>query len=318
MTATGGHHRATLLIVDDTPGNLSLLVDALDAAGYRPLIANSGEAALRRLLRMTPDLILLDLRMPGMDGIETCARLKRNPRWQEIPVIFMTAVEEPEQKVQAFAAGAADYVTKPFHTAEVLARINAHLKLRALQYELERELAWREETERTLRASLEQGVAVATSDGALQFATHRAERLLCRYFPEFDGESLPASIGALIKAPPSPLSQPQFHSADGILAVRIYAPRDDETRVMLLLEETRPSADRHALRELGLSVREAEVLYWIAQGKTNGEIGTIIGAALGTVKKHAENLYPKLGVESRNGAIRVALDALRTPAEPRC
>ncbi len=316
MNPASTESASTLLIVDDTPGNLSLLVDALDAAGYRPLIANSGEAALRRLERMTPDLILLDLRMPGLNGIETCARLKRDPRWQQIPVIFMTAVEEPEQKVEAFAAGAVDYVTKPFHAAEVLARIGSHLKLRSLQLALERELAWREVTERKLRSSLEQGVAVATVDGVLQFATHRAERLLQRYFPEFDGERLPRAL-VDFGSGHGKVRQPQFPGENGTLTVRLYAPhRGEDSRIMLLLEEARTQSDFGSLRSLGLSLREAEVLYWLAQGKTNGEIGIIIGAALGTVKKHAENLYPKLGVESRSGAIRVALDTLRESPRP--
>jgi len=117
-----------ILIVDDTPDNLALLSDALDAAGYMVLVALDGHSALTRLQRRRPDLILLDAMMPGLDGFETCRRIKQQPDTADIPVLFMTALTDSEHVVQGFEAGAIDYVTKPIHCAEVLARVASHLR----------------------------------------------------------------------------------------------------------------------------------------------------------------------------------------------
>lgn len=301
-----------ILLVDDTPANLSLLVDALHGSGYRLLIANSGEAAVTRLGQLRPDLILLDMRMPGMDGMQTMACIQQNATWREIPVIFMTAVEEPEQKVAALEAGAVDYVTKPFHTHEVLARIETHLRLKALQRSLADELAWREETERVLQACLEQAVVVAGRDGQVQFATDRAVRLLVRYFGEVAeataSVSLPARLAELVRQGRS--ARLCLAGSSGELEVRIVTDPSNDVPVTVLLDERRALNDFAPLRQLGLSEREAEVLYWISQGKSNPEIGIIIGAAAGTVKKHAENIFAKLDVDGRSSAMLVALEVL--------
>ena len=116
-----------VLIVDDVPENLSLLHDALDEAGYTVLVATNGEAALQRARQSLPDVILLDALMPGMDGFEVARRLKADFSTQHIPIVFMTGLTETEHVVAAFAAGGADYVTKPIRPAEVLARIAAHM-----------------------------------------------------------------------------------------------------------------------------------------------------------------------------------------------
>src|SRR3954470_22878137 len=100
--------RARILVVDDTPANLSLLLGALSDAGHEILVAESGRSALSLLEHTTPDLVLMDLVMPGMDGIATCRRMKERPECRNVPVIFMTAIEEPAQKLRAFEAGALD------------------------------------------------------------------------------------------------------------------------------------------------------------------------------------------------------------------
>ncbi len=131
----------TILIVDDTPANISVLVDALAGTGHQLLVAEDGEDALEQTTRILPDLILLDVMMPGIDGYETCRRLKARSDTRDIPVIFMTALHETAEKVKAFTAGAVDYITKPIQHEEALARIQAHMTLRRLRRELERELA---------------------------------------------------------------------------------------------------------------------------------------------------------------------------------
>ncbi|WPO98232.1 response regulator transcription factor [Pseudomonas sp. HR96] len=122
------HHRGVILIVDDTPDNLALLADALDDAGYRVLVAMDGHSALARIARRRPDLILLDAMMPGLDGFQTCRQIKAQPDSADIPVLFMTALTDPEHVVQGFEAGAIDYVTKPIECREVLARVASHLR----------------------------------------------------------------------------------------------------------------------------------------------------------------------------------------------
>jgi len=134
----------TILIVDDTPANISVLVDALADTGHQLLVAEDGEEALEQTLHALPDLILLDVMMPGLDGYETCRRLKARPETRDIPIIFMTALHDTAEKVKAFGAGAVDYITKPIQHEEALARISAHLTLRRLRRELEGELALRE------------------------------------------------------------------------------------------------------------------------------------------------------------------------------
>lgn len=121
-----------VLIIDDNPTNLGVIADYLEDYGFTILVARDGESGLEKAQYAQPDIILLDVMMPGIDGFETCCRLKENDLTNNIPVIFMTALTEAEHKVKAFEAGAVDYVTKPLHQEEVLARVNTHLKIQEL------------------------------------------------------------------------------------------------------------------------------------------------------------------------------------------
>jgi putative two-component system response regulator len=129
--------KGSIIIVDDNPNNLQVLGSMLQQEGYKVRPALSGELALRAIAASPPDLVLLDVRMPGMDGYETCRRLKAQPAMAEIPVIFISALNEAEDKLIAFDVGAVDYVSKPFQAAEVLARVRAQLQLRHMQQRLE-------------------------------------------------------------------------------------------------------------------------------------------------------------------------------------
>jgi diguanylate cyclase (GGDEF)-like protein len=119
-----------ILVVDDVTKNLQLVMEILEQIGYETTFATSGKKALERLETVKPDLILLDLMMPDMGGLEVCEILKAAPQYQKIPVIFLTASNEQESLIDAFAKGAVDYVTKPFHSAELLARVRTHLELK--------------------------------------------------------------------------------------------------------------------------------------------------------------------------------------------
>ena len=130
-----------VLIVDDNPTNLGVITNYLKAYGYKTPIASNGEIALKRAQLILPDLILLDVLMPGIDGFETCRRLKAEETTKDIPVIFMTALVSTEDKVRGFEVGGVDYVTKPFQQEEVLARVAAHVHIRELTRSLQAQTA---------------------------------------------------------------------------------------------------------------------------------------------------------------------------------
>ncbi|QGZ29910.1 response regulator [Stutzerimonas stutzeri] len=210
--------QGTVMIVDDVPDNLALLSDALERAGYMVLVAMDGVSALERMQRLRPDIVLLDALMPGLNGFDTCRQMKASADLQDIPVLFMTALTESEHVLAGFAAGGNDYVTKPIHAEQVLARVAAHLR-----------------TARTLQS---------------------------------------ARIGL---APATPA---------------------DEGRTQAALSQ-----------RFQLTSREIEVLHWVACGKTNKDIGDILGLSPRTVNKHLEHVYVKLGVETRTAAAAVAMSA---------
>lgn len=136
---TNESYQATLLVVDDIPTNLKVLLTYLHNQNFKVLVAQDGEDALKKVRQVTPDLILLDVMMPKMDGFETCRQLKGDEKTRDIPVIFMTALTDTMDKVKGFSVGGVDYVTKPVQHEEVLARINTHLTLRNLRLTLEQQ-----------------------------------------------------------------------------------------------------------------------------------------------------------------------------------
>ena len=151
--------KGIILIVDDNPTNLSLLFDFLADSGFKVLVARDGESAIQKVEYAPPDLILLDVIMPGIDGFETCRRLKANEVTKDIPVIFMTALADTVDKVKGLHLGAVDYITKPFQQEEVLARIATHLsignltkKLQSQNLRLLQEIEHRVEAEESLRS----------------------------------------------------------------------------------------------------------------------------------------------------------------------
>jgi DNA-binding NtrC family response regulator len=155
-----GEASNTILVVDDTPANIGILLKSLGQDGVKILVASDGESAIEQIGFVKPDLILLDVMMPGMNGFETCRVLKKDKVTQDIPIIFMTALSDTEDKVKGFALGAVDYVTKPFQQEEVIARVNAHLTIRNFQLKLEQLVAERTaaltESNRALRKALQE------------------------------------------------------------------------------------------------------------------------------------------------------------------
>ncbi len=169
---SGSAQQGSILLVDDTPTNLEILVGYFSDSGFDVSVATSGEGALEQVAESRPDLILLDVMMPGMDGFETCRRLKADPATKDIPVIFMTALSETADKLKGFEAGAVDYVTKPLQQEEVLARVNTHLSLRRMQQQLEEK---ERQTEQLLLNVLPKSIAEQLRGGV---------KTVAKYYPE--------------------------------------------------------------------------------------------------------------------------------------
>ncbi|BAY20435.1 response regulator receiver sensor signal transduction histidine kinase [Calothrix sp. NIES-2100] len=144
----------SILVVDDNTNNIRVLFEILHNSGFQVSVVKSGEMALEKVPSIQPDLILLDVMMPGIDGFETCHRLKSNESTKEIPIIFMTALSEVENKVKGLHLGAVDYITKPIQVEEVLARVNVHLSLRNTKIELLDEISERRQAEIKLQQTL--------------------------------------------------------------------------------------------------------------------------------------------------------------------
>ena len=165
MSITPAAPSSRILIVDDTPANIQTLAATLKEKGYQISVAMNGKQALDVLARVQPDLILLDVMMPEMDGFETCERIKASERWRQIPVIFLTAKTETADIVQGFELGAVDYVAKPFNAHELLARVNTHLTIDRLH----------RENERLLLSILPETIAVRLKAGDEHIADRFAE-----------------------------------------------------------------------------------------------------------------------------------------------
>nr|WP_295742236.1 DNA-binding response regulator [uncultured Acidocella sp.] len=297
--------RPTILIVDDEPTMLRLLIDALEPAGFNVLVALQGEMALVLLEQVTPDVILLDALMPGIDGFETCRRLKRKPGLALVPVIFMTGLTDTQSVVNGLQAGGVDYVTKPVAPGELIARIRVHLANAQLTRSAQRAM---DASGRFLLA--------ADAKGHLRWATHQAARLLGQIAP---GAALPEEVRAWLSAR---LAAPQ--EVAGSFATALPAPdaparrvefaligqmAEEEFLLRIVEQDTDHDVDRLQAR-VKLTRRETEVLLWLARGKSNRDIAQILNVSYRTVNKHLEQMYPKLGVETRTSAVAIAIRAL--------
>lgn len=299
-----------VLIVDDVPDNLSVLHDALDESGYTVLVATHGDAALQRAAHALPDIVLLDAMMPGMDGFEVARRLKASPRTAHIPIIFMTGLTETEYLVAALEAGGVDYVTKPIKPKEVLARIAVHLQ----------SAREKRQARNALDAFGYASITVRVGDGRLMWQTPLARDLLQRYC----GTSAPVT-------PDSVLVWLRHHASDEHalvepprlsielgakrLTFRLHQQIGDSENGGDWLIIMREVSDESVIEAISLcfklTAREAEVLYWVIKGKTNRDIGDILGSSPMTVKKHLERVYSKLGVETRTAAAGMAMGRIR-------
>lgn len=283
------------LIVDDVPENLALLSDALSEAGYTVLVATDGLSALERLRIIVPDIILLDAVMPGIDGFETCRRIKQMEEVRHVPVVFMTGLTETEHVLKGFDAGALDYVTKPIEPAEVLARVATHIRNARMMSQARHAIDAVSHAAISLKA-----------DGTPLWQTRQAALWIEKYFPGAQAASsaLPDLVAEWL--------MPALESTDTPEALQItldeYAlhltlsRRKSSNELLLLLEEKRLPVQPASIAHYHLTPRELEVVAWLAKGKTNRDIGEILGMSPRTVNKHLEHIFVKLGVETRSAA----------------
>ena len=290
-------HRDVVLVVDDSPDTLSFLTEAIERSGATVLVAVGGDLALALVDEITPDVILLDAVMPGLDGFETCRRLKAKPQLAGVPVIFMTGLSETEHIVQGLSAGGIDYVTKPIAPDEILARIRVHLaSARAAQ---------------SARAALDTAgrtLFAVTEDGTVLWSTPQAGRLLAGLVADPSGVFLlpPRArdwLRGCLDGAAAPLT---LTDRDGAAIALSFIGRTPE-EVLLRLSREEPALGVERLRaRLPITGREAEVLLWLARGKSSRDIGEILGLSHRTVTKHLEGIYAKLGVENRTAASIIA------------
>ncbi len=295
--------RDIVLVVDDSADTLRLLTDALDGAGMTVMVALDGASALRVVEQVTPDIILLDAVMPGLDGFETCRILKRNARLTHVPVIFMTGLTETEDIVRGLQAGGVDYVAKPIAVQEMLARIRVHLANARLAHSAHTAL---DVAGRFLFA--------VDFAGHLLWATPQARKLLGDP-PTIAPDSAPiltdAQMSWLSEASAGSQASASTAWSVGSEQLRLhYMGRLGPNEYLLRLAQgTRSATPAELQKELGLTNRESEVLSWISKGKTNRDIAQILGLSPRTIDKHLEQIYAKLGVENRTAAAALAARA---------
>lgn len=295
-----------VLVVDDAPETLRMLCDALALEGYTVLVARDAVEALERFEMAVPDAVLLDAVMPGDDGFTLCRRLKAEPSWAHVPVIFMTGLAETEQIVEGFASGGVDYVVKPLKIPEVLARLATHLR-NAHVTRLAREAVD--------VAGL--GVVLLDRQGRMAWRSPQAMRWLEAAVrlqqgtvgdPQQDGAALRAWLQQAVQQGETLSALP-----DGAQLQARYLGQAGPGETMVLLRVLGPAADAAHKRLSGaaLTPRETEVLSWLAKGKTNRDIADILGMSPRTVNKHLEHIFEKLGVETRTAAAAIASSLLQ-------
>ena len=315
-------NRSVVLVVDDHPDTLQLLIDALEDAGVTVLIATDGKRALDQVVHLLPDLILLDAVMPGMDGFETCRALKSGVA-ADVPVIFMTGLEDTEHLVRGLEAGGIDYLTKPIAPDELLARMRVHLA--------------RAREAQGARTALDvSGRTMLATDamGNIKWATPQAQQILAKLSANHAEHSTTANGGDDVAAPAMALpaqvrawmSRTTASSAASSSENIVVAAQDLKIRfrllsrvtddeILLVIQQAEPvHIERVGITKLqsrlGLTSREAEVLYWLSNGKSNRDIADILGISYRTVDKHLEHLFGKIGVESRSSAVATSVRIL--------
>lgn len=322
--------KETILIVDDTPANLRFLDELLTEKGYRTRLAPNGGRALSSIRTAVPDLILLDIVMPGIDGYEVCEALKADELAQDIPIIFVSALDEVFDKVKAFARGGVDYVTKPFQPEEVLARIETHLDLRRLRLTLQEKNQALETANNTLEEKVE-ARTIALKAEIERRKSHQQERDRLFELAQQQSEQLRAMTNLLIDTQQSQrqglstgleqelqqkidLLRTHLKTLQAMLpphrdphmvttmasAIRLLTEMEDYiNRVTVDLDQaTITEREMSSNPLLQLSAREREVLRLVSEGKSNADIAEILSVSVNTVYTYLKRIRQKLNLQN--------------------
>lgn len=290
------NNRSLILIVDDNTYNIQVLGNILRENDYRTAVAQNGFEALNFLEKKLPDLVLLDIMMPQMDGYEVCERIKKDPDKAEIPVIFISVHTDTAEKVKAFRAGAVDYITKPFQQEEILARIRVQLQLQETRKKLCRaneELEQRVQ-ERTAELS-EANKKLEQTNTALSVLLEKKDENRKKL-----EENLIFNVKQLIqpsleKLKDTGLSVSQKHYVDFIEGQ---------------IEEVISPLNRNLSGKYSLTSTEMQMLELIKQGKMTKEIAEMLGLSTRTVDSHRHNIRKKLEIDNKNVNLRTYLLAM--------
>lgn len=288
----GKHHvteQNIALIVDDDPNSLSMISAVLEESGMSAIVARDGQTAIDLVGRINPDVILLDAIMPRMDGFETCRILKHGAQATNAPIIFMTGLTEPDDVLRGLSAGGVDYITKPVVVDELVARIGIHIiNSKLIQ-------SARDAHDLSGRALL-----AFDASGALLWGSQMA-------MAAFDiALSRDSTLQDWLEnCAQKPVSQITPLRMDGYEFHYVGVSSTQE--ILVKFKKSNGESNEQTLaRLLGLTNREAEVLYWLTLGKTNRDISAILGLSPRTVNKHLEQIFQKMGVDNRTSAAVVA------------
>jgi len=290
--------RDVVLVVDDSPETLGMLNQALDDAGMTVLVALEGLQAVSIARKMQPDIILLDAMMPNLDGFATCRILKREPDLADVPVIFMTGLSDTEHVVKGFEAGGVDYVTKPVKPQELIARMRVHLANARMT-----------QSARTALDTTGQFLFTTDASGHVVWATPQTHHLFEKNGADrfWLDQELVTQLRHWYSFAPAPGSSFELRGLQAPLQLTYLGDASPGERLLRMTDPEKPSQTETFRKQFALTEREAEVLLWIAHGKTNREIGQILSMSPRTVNKHLEQIFRKIGVENRTSAAAVAI-----------
>lgn len=285
--------RAVILVVEDSPDSLGMLHETLEQSNYTVLLAPNGEKALEIVAHISPDGILMDAMLPGMDGFETTRRIKKLTYARTTPVLFMTGLDDTAHIVEGLEAGGVDYIVKPINAIELVARLKVHLD--------------NAQDAQTAKAALEisgQSLVSADAQGRVLWATPSVRH---RFIP---GESRLRSQTLLWLRQVSSQAHPIHYcepcgetDCNGQSVQLIYLGQSGDQQYLMRVREGQENTTRTIIQEhFELTGREADVLLWLVNGKSNKEIAEILGISPRTVNKYLDHVYVKLGVENRTAA----------------
>lgn len=298
-----------ILLVDDNLPNLNVLSLLLEEVGYNVHTASDGQEALDKIQTQSFDLIIMDTGLPVLNAYEVVKQMTVNSVINKTAVILLADHNEVDELTEAFEYGNLDYLTRPINTRELLTRINVHLKANHQE----------NQSRNALDAFGYASIMVSITNGKILWKTPLASELLAQYF-ELDSIFIAALVHDWLKREifiKNSLSDNSIKPADlkikkdtGQLSFQLHSQVEDDCYLVVMRESSDSSLITAILHEFKLTQREAEVLYWLAKGKTNRDIGDIIGASAATVKKHLERVFSKLAVETRTSAAAMVMNRI--------